>query len=81
MCAEWNVSPESLEIQALANLSRRAGKLGPADLLSVRSDEGYLINAIQPPGAWGSTLLLVPEELERIFGSHPRSSSPRCGRS
>jgi hypothetical protein len=51
--------------------NRPGNRLRPGQPEDAR-DDGYMMKALQPPGAWGSALLLLPDELERIFGSAPQ---------
>ena len=72
MLARWAISPDELYDTAMANLRREARTIGPADVMREPSDNGYVISAIQPAGGWGSTLVLLPDELARVFGGHPQ---------
>jgi hypothetical protein len=70
MVARWGISADALREAAMANLHCEARTIGPADVMREPSDDGYVISAIQPAGGWGSTLVLLPDELARVFGSH-----------
>jgi hypothetical protein len=62
----WECSPEQIRETAFANLRRRAAELGPV-AVSTATFNGRLfrVSAARP---WISSLVLVPEELMRLFG-------------
>ncbi len=72
MLVRWRVTADAVQERALANLSTRAAALGPRDVMRVPSEDGYVIRGIQPEGAWASALVLLPDELGRIFGRDPQ---------
>ena len=56
---------------ALENLGRRTATMTSHDLLEQRV-EGVRVVALQSGGGWASTLVLLPDELVRIFGAAPQ---------
>jgi len=70
-CAVMGVSIADLVAQALANLGARADLVRPEELY--RDEEnGAVIAALQTGRSIASTLLLVPDQLRRLFGPQPR---------
>jgi hypothetical protein len=68
----WDRDLGTLVSQAMDNLRRQARLLTSDYVIHERMDGGYVLKALQPPGGWGSSLLLLPAELERLFGDEPQ---------
>ncbi len=71
MVEGWPVSPADVTAQALANLHARASAVGPAKVVWGDID-GVPTGWLQTDVGIGSTLILAPQELGRIFGAEPR---------
>jgi hypothetical protein len=67
----WNMTTADLLGVALANLGRRAADVSPRDVVQQHVD-GVAVRALQSGTASGSALVLLPEELERLFGPDPQ---------
>lgn len=63
----WPIGPADLVATGLQNLRERLASLRPRDLLREQID-GVPVRALQSGIGCASTLVLVPDELERIFG-------------
>ena len=71
LAARWPVSEREIVERALANLRRRMGT-GLHGLQTHRdSIDGVPFIAVRSGDGWASTLLLVPDLLETVFGSEP----------
>ena len=69
VAARWETSAEQLLAVSLENLRRRAAAIGDGSVETwVRS--GYIVRVLRRPVGFASSLLLVPEELSRLFGGH-----------
>lgn len=67
VAARWETSPEQLLAVSLENLRRRAAAVGGGSVETwVRS--GYVVRVLRKPVGFASSILLVPEELSRLFG-------------
>jgi hypothetical protein len=65
----WECTVEQLNEAAIANLQRRAAALPAASIQhAVRS--GHAFRLLRMPLGCASSLLLVPDELRRLFGRH-----------
>ena len=63
----WETSPGQLLETSLANLRRRAAAVGQGSVATwVRS--GRIVRVLRRPVGFASSLLLLSEELERLFG-------------
>lgn len=71
MLADWGIGTADLLAVAIDNLRRRASAVGPDSVLSERVD-GTPVRALQSGTSTGSALVLVPDELVRLFGPHPQ---------
>jgi hypothetical protein len=68
---DWGVTPDELADRALANVrSRAAARTQFALMHDTVADVPTL--AFQSREGWASALLLLPEELARVFGDEPR---------
>ena len=67
----WPIGPADLVATALDNLRDRMLPLRPRDLLC-ESIDGVPVRVLQSGLGCASTLVLVPDELQRIFGSGPQ---------
>jgi hypothetical protein len=65
------ITEAELVTQALANLLARAEQIGPSSIVHGAID-GVPVAALQSGLAVGSTLVLVPDQLGRLFGTEPR---------
>ena len=65
----WETSPEQLLHVSFENLRRRAAAVGGGSVETwVRS--GYVVRVLRQPVGFASSMLLVPDELRRLFGGH-----------
>lgn len=71
MVDAWPVSPADVTAQSLANLLARASSVEPAKVVWGDID-GVPTGWLQTDLGIGSTLVLAPQELGRIFGAEPR---------
>lgn len=62
----WECTPSQIEEAAMRNLLERAAKL-PAETVRTATFSGHLVGLARGP-SWVSSLLLVPDELRRLFG-------------
>jgi hypothetical protein len=65
----WEMSAEQLRAAATANLGRRAPAI-PASAVRTAVRSGRVIRVLRHPVGCASSLLLAPQELRRLFGSH-----------
>jgi hypothetical protein len=66
----WGLGPDALAEVALDNLERRAARIAPA-AVQRETVGGAEIRYLQTDDGWGSTLVLLPSELTRLFGPGP----------
>ncbi|MEX2010909.1 MAG: hypothetical protein WEF51_01595 [Chloroflexota bacterium] len=64
----WECSADQIHRVALANLEARASKL-PTTTVRGGTLSGRIIRMVDRDVAWASSLLLVADELKRLFGS------------
>ena len=64
----WECSAEQIRDAAFANLRRRAAELGRA-AVTTATFNGRIVR-ISQARPWTSSLVLVPDELMRLFGDH-----------
>lgn len=69
VAARWECSPEQLRDVADENLRRWTGRLEPT-LVRTGTMSGHRIRLIQDRPAWASSILLVEDEVRRLFGDH-----------
>jgi hypothetical protein len=67
----WPIGPADLVATALDNLRDRMRPVRPRDLLQ-ESIDGVPVRVLQSGVGCASTLVLVPDELQRIFGAGPQ---------
>lgn len=67
----WGIQPAELAERALANLRERAGLADSRDVV-VQAVTDVPVRALQSGAGWASTLVLLPDELTRIFGAWPQ---------
>ncbi len=67
----WRMSVSDLAARSLANLQARARGIAPGDVLHQPVND-VQVAVLQTGLSIGSTLVLVPHELARIFGPQPR---------
>jgi hypothetical protein len=65
----WERTVDQLHSQALANLATRAARLGP-EIVTRATLGGRIVRTTDRRPTWATSLLLVPDELKRLFGSH-----------
>ena len=65
----WDKPIEDVMLAALSNLRRTVG-MWSGGIFEDRSIDGTLIRQLSHWPHWAVTLLLVPDELKRIFGDH-----------
>lgn len=65
------ITEAELVTQALGNLGSRAARVQPESVVR-QSVDGTPVVALQTGASIGSTLVLVPDEIGRIFGPEPR---------
>jgi hypothetical protein len=63
----WETSPDQLRDTALANLRRRTARLSPASL-STGAFSGRIVRMLRGPAGYAASLVLLQDELMRIFG-------------
>lgn len=68
----WGIDRSTLVRRALANTERLAGLLEPADVQHAELLEGLPVAALIARVVPASALLLLPKELERLFGRQER---------
>jgi hypothetical protein len=71
MIAGWDVGPADLVARALANLRDRLGPVRPRDLFA-QPLEGVPIRVLQTGVGCASAMVLLPDELRRVFGGDPQ---------
>jgi hypothetical protein len=64
----WECSAEQIHRVAVANLGARASRL-PASTVRGGTLSGRIIRMVDREVGWASSLLLVPDQLKRLFGS------------
>ncbi len=70
MLDRWGIDPGALALTALAN-TRRFGEGQDAATIQEVPMDNVLVRALQVGAGWESALVLVPDELERLFGPGP----------
>jgi uncharacterized protein YtpQ (UPF0354 family) len=65
----WESSAEQIREVATSNLERWAAELEPR-IVRTATMSGHQIRLIQDRPGWASSIVLVPEELRRLFGDH-----------
>jgi hypothetical protein len=73
----WECTTEQIRDAALANLERWAARLEPR-IVQTATMSGHQIRLIQRRPGWASSLLLVPDQLKRLFGSHDQVFGAPC---
>ncbi len=68
----WRIGPADLVATALDNVRNRVRSIRPRDLLR-DSVDGVPVRILQSGVGCASTLVLLPDEVERIFGSRPQT--------
>ena len=71
LLATWPIGPAELVATALANLRGRLAPVRPRDLVREAID-GVPVRVLQSGAGCASALVLLPDELTRIFGSEPQ---------
>lgn len=69
VATRWECTAEQIREAAAANLGRRAAKLEPR-IVRTATMSGHQIRLIADRPGWASSILLVPDELRRLFGDH-----------
>ena len=69
VAARWECSEDQLREQALANLARWASQVTRSTVRTATMS-GHEIRLLDHEPPWASSLLLVPDELKRLFGAH-----------
>jgi hypothetical protein len=72
LLGSWPVGPADLVATALENLRQRVRHLRPRDVIEDRIDQ-VPVRVLQSGIGVASTLVLIPDELQRILGSHPQA--------
>jgi hypothetical protein len=65
----WECSVDQIQEVATANLRRRTARLAPT-VVRTATLSGHRIRLIQDRPAWASSILLVEDEVRRLFGNH-----------
>ena len=65
----WECSPDQLLATGLANLRGRLARIGPADV-ATGSFSGRLVRRLTLPRHCAASIVLLTEELVRLFGEH-----------
>ena len=68
--AHWPVDLAALATRALDNLTRRAREADERDLLRDAVDD-VPVTVFQSRDGWASTTVLLPDEMDRLFGPGP----------
>ena len=68
--AHWPVDLGGLAERALGNLARRAGSAGEGDLLRDAIADVPVV-VFQSRDGWASTTVLLPDQVDRLFGPRP----------
>ncbi len=71
MLDDWALGPAELLAASLDNLRGRAAEVRPRDVAAQRVG-GVTVRALQSGTSSGSALVLLPEELGRLFGTGPQ---------
>ena len=71
LLASWPVTIDGLTQRSLGNLRDRTRRARPRDVQAIDLDH-VVIRTLQTRAGWASTLLLLPDELIRIFGDAPQ---------
>lgn len=71
MLADWPVGPAEVVARALDNLGRRLRGVRSRDLFR-QSIDGVPVRFLQSGVGCASALVLLPQELERVFGPEPQ---------
>ncbi len=71
MLAGWDVGPADLVARALANLRDRLRPVRPRDVFA-QPLEGVPIRVLQTGVGCASAMVLLPDELRRVFGDGPQ---------
>lgn len=71
LLASWPIGPADLVATALDNLRARVRRIRPRDLLEDAIDT-VPVRILQTGVGCASTLVLVPDELQRLFGTGPQ---------
>jgi len=71
MLAGWDVGPADLVARGLANLRDRLRPVRPRDLFA-QPLEGVPIRVLQTGVGCASAMVLLPDELRRVFGEGPQ---------
>jgi hypothetical protein len=69
--ATWPVNRDELADRALANLRSLVRRVRPRDVIDEHLD-GQPVRILQSGEGWASTLVLLADELSRIFGRAPQ---------
>jgi uncharacterized protein YtpQ (UPF0354 family) len=64
----WETSPDQLRDAALANLRRRTARLSQATL-NTGAFSGRIVRMLRGPAGYAASLVLLQDELMRVFGS------------
>lgn len=65
----WECSPDQLMARALKNLHDRAARIAN-DRVQTGVFSGRAVRVLRERPRWASSLLLIPDELFRLFGAH-----------
>ena len=71
LLATWPIGPADLVTTALENLRDRLQSVRPRDLVG-QSLDGVPVRVLQSGVGCASALVLIPDELRRIFGGEPQ---------
>lgn len=71
LLGSWPIGPADLVATGLENLRDRLRTIRPRDLVR-QSIDGVPVRVLQSGVGCASALVLVPDELERIFGAEPQ---------
>lgn len=78
VATRWECSPAQIQDVAVANLKKWAAKLEPT-VVRDATLSGHRVRMIQERPQWASSILLVPDQLQRLFGSHDQMfAAPRA---
>jgi hypothetical protein len=77
VAARWECSPAQIQDVAMANLKQWTARLEPT-IVRGATLSGHHVRMIEKQPTWASSILLVPDQLRRLFGSHDQMfAAPR----
>jgi hypothetical protein len=65
----WECTPRQICDAAVSNLERAAASI-PSESVTNGTLSGHIVHLLERPVGWAASVLLVPNELKRLFGDH-----------